>query len=346
MGLSLKKITRSVGKIFKPIAEILPAAGAIAGAYLGPVGAAAGGALGRFVGGRISGDEHGIESLKGAAKAGAISGLTAGALTALGNLSGAGMGQGPLASLFKYMPSGSRSLASILSSASGGGGAGSRGLLSYLLGGGQGSMMPQAGGTTGGGGGFLGTLNKWLPLANVASNFITGQQTAEAAEKAAEYADPFRDQRSRYQDELNALMADPSAIEREPGYQFELEQGTNAIDRALASQGRYFSGARPLELTKFAQGLASTRFSSAVDRLSKLAGAQFAPGGGTEAMYTGAVKQGQNIEDLLASLRLLTSGAGNPSPQLNAISGMSSIPQYNLGSGNMGYPSALDARYM
>jgi hypothetical protein len=57
-----------------------------------------------------------------------------------------------------------------------------------------------------------------------------------------------------------AFNFDPSQLANTPGYQFQLQQGVNAIDASAARGGNLNSGARLLELQKFGQGLADQTY--------------------------------------------------------------------------------------
>jgi len=66
---------------------------------------------------------------------------------------------------------------------------------------------------------------------------------------------------------------DPSkTIQNLPGYQFQLGQGIQAVDRSAAAQGLLNSGATGKALTQYGQGLAGNYFSSYVGGLQSLAG--------------------------------------------------------------------------
>lgn len=65
---------------------------------------------------------------------------------------------------------------------------------------------------------------------------------------------------------------DMSAFIESPDYQFNLQQGQQAIDRSLASRGRSLSGAGVKEGERYASGLASQQYGSFVDRLLTAAG--------------------------------------------------------------------------
>lgn len=55
-------------------------------------------------------------------------------------------------------------------------------------------------------------------------------------------------------------------LANDPGYQFEMQQGNQAIDRAARAGGRAYSGATLKALQKFGQGLASTKFNEGFNR--------------------------------------------------------------------------------
>lgn len=58
-------------------------------------------------------------------------------------------------------------------------------------------------------------------------------------------------------------MAD---LENDPGYQFELQEGQRAIDKAHGAAGKRYSGQTLKAATKYGQGLAATRFNDAYNR--------------------------------------------------------------------------------
>jgi hypothetical protein len=59
---------------------------------------------------------------------------------------------------------------------------------------------------------------------------------------------------------------DGSNLESDPGYQFQREQGQNALDRKAAAGGGFYSGAALQDASRLNQGLASTAFDSAYQR--------------------------------------------------------------------------------
>lgn len=66
----------------------------------------------------------------------------------------------------------------------------------------------------------------------------------------------------------NALLKafDMRDFEADPGYNFRLEEGNKAIDRAAGARGSRYSGATMKGMQRFAQGLASDEFQRAYDR--------------------------------------------------------------------------------
>jgi hypothetical protein len=60
-------------------------------------------------------------------------------------------------------------------------------------------------------------------------------------------------------------------ISKLPGYQFEMQQGTNAIQNSAAARGQALSGNTLQGLQQYGQGLASTQFQQYMQQLAGLA---------------------------------------------------------------------------
>jgi hypothetical protein len=58
----------------------------------------------------------------------------------------------------------------------------------------------------------------------------------------------------------------PTDLQNEPGYQFQLQQGQNALDRRAAAGGSFFSGAGLQAASNFNQDLAGTSYNNAYNR--------------------------------------------------------------------------------
>lgn len=63
------------------------------------------------------------------------------------------------------------------------------------------------------------------------------------------------------------LGGDMSAVQMDPGYQFRLQQGEQALQRAAAASGGLGGGAFLKDTARFSQGLASQEYGAAVNRL-------------------------------------------------------------------------------
>ena len=66
--------------------------------------------------------------------------------------------------------------------------------------------------------------------------------------------------------------AEPGSFASSPAYKFAFDQGTEALNRSMASKGLANSGTRLAELTKYGQGLAGQQYFNQANLLSKLAG--------------------------------------------------------------------------
>jgi hypothetical protein len=64
-----------------------------------------------------------------------------------------------------------------------------------------------------------------------------------------------------------------------PGYQFAMDQGTQAVQGSVAARNGLNSGAAMTELTRFGQGLANQEYGNYYNRLSGLAGTGLAAAG-------------------------------------------------------------------
>lgn len=77
-----------------------------------------------------------------------------------------------------------------------------------------------------------------------------------------------------YQNKLKALITDPAAFQKTPGFQHALDTGKQAIERRFAANGMGNSGNVLAELMKYGTGLASQEYGSTLDRFAGLAGGE------------------------------------------------------------------------
>jgi hypothetical protein len=138
------------------------------------------------------------------------------------------------------------------------------------------------GGGSGGGGGFDwgGLLGGVGGLFNSAGNIaggIWGNNQAKSDQQILQQAYGFNGSRPMYADKLNTLMADPSSITKDPGYQFRMDQAMQGSSRQMAAQGLTGSGTAAQALTDTGSKVAGDEFKSMFDMLSGLSGANFNP---------------------------------------------------------------------
>lgn len=110
-------------------------------------------------------------------------------------------------------------------------------------------------------------------LGNTAQNMITGGGASNTANSLADIALQQEQQRQQYATQLQNLEANPSSVTSLPGYQFQLQQGTQAVDRQAAAQGLNGSGNLLTSLDQYSQGLASSFYNNQVKTLAALSGA-------------------------------------------------------------------------
>lgn len=121
----------------------------------------------------------------------------------------------------------------------------------------------------------------------------TAPNTQNDFSKYIGQADPFSKYRDQYATKLNSLLADPSSIQNDPAYQFNLKQGQQAVERSQAAKGMGNSGNALTELMQYGQGMASNQFGNMANLYAGLAGANQSPAAGFSAA-TGGVNAGTN----------------------------------------------------
>ncbi len=162
--------------------------------------------------------------------------------------------------------------------------------LGAMYGGGEGAMGGSAapgaslGGEAGGFGGFgdaLSGIGSWAQqnpmLTNLGGSALNGlislystNRGLNAQQKATDQANaqlaPYRAVGVQGLNGLSGLLKDPSSITNDPGYQFALTQGKNALDRSAASKGGLYSGAQLKASQRYGQDYASNQYDKAISR--------------------------------------------------------------------------------
>jgi hypothetical protein len=123
---------------------------------------------------------------------------------------------------------------------------------------------------------------------------------AALGREAIEAADPFRQYRPQYAQQLNTLMSDPSSIANTPEYKAR----QTAAARQLAAQGYTGSGNAILE----AATAGGESYQQAFNNLAMLSGASVAPGGGYQSAIAGNAAANDNK---LSSLAGVTNNMSN-----------------------------------
>jgi hypothetical protein len=321
-----------VSRIIKKAAPII---GAVGGTLLAPgIGTALGSTLGAgttaAIGGAVGGGLGGAASgggLKGAAL-GALGGAAfggAGSLAGASGLSGAGLSglSGGIQGAGLGLASGDPKNALI--------GAGLGGLGGYIGAGGgipglgnvKGASLDQVTGVTGiqgptQGSGVLGRLGsltqstgsgpmKLGSLLNKGTNVFSYLQSGDdlddiqrmLAQRSGQAQEQFAPYAQAGQTALGNLQA-PSmeALESDPGYQFRLQQGQQALERSLAARGLGQSGAALKAAQEYGQGLAGQTYDNYFNRQSQLANLGYGAASGLGSLYTnlGNVQAAAEIE--------------------------------------------------
>jgi len=141
--------------------------------------------------------------------------------------------------------------------------------------------------STGGGLSSFGGLNGVAALGGAANSLYANNQAQKdllaANQKASDVLSPYlasgQAANSRLSDLLGTSGNTTSAgygslttpftaadLQNDPGYQFQLQQGNQALDRQQAAKGNYFSGAALKAAQDYGQGLADTTYNNAYTR--------------------------------------------------------------------------------
>lgn len=152
-------------------------------------------------------------------------------------------------------------------------------------------------------------------------------------------SNPFGPERAKYAQQLQELMSNPNSVKDLPGYQFQMDQGTDAITRQAAATGYLGSGNLGGELEKYGQGLAASFYDRRASLLSALAGAGAVPGApnnpGANAGITAANNNYNATNDFYTSLGHLAGGFSGSS-----LGSFSSGSYGGLGAGGGAAPAS------
>ena len=121
--------------------------------------------------------------------------------------------------------------------------------------------------------------NKSSKASKNATNAQVQSQEASVAEQRRQYdlsrgdQMPWLDAGKSALGQMQKLNAgDYSSFNASPDYQWTLSEGMKGLDRSAASRGRLYSGGYGEDLTRYAQGAASTQYGNYYNRLAAMAG--------------------------------------------------------------------------
>lgn len=120
------------------------------------------------------------------------------------------------------------------------------------------------------------------------------QKSIDALQQGGQYSEPWRAAGQRSLNELTDAMnfngqegydRAMGNFQTGPGYQFQMDQGTKALESGAAARGGIYSGGQGQALTRYGQGQANQEWANHLSRLSGLAGS-----GQTAAQTMGGFK--------------------------------------------------------
>ncbi|MDX2059921.1 MAG: hypothetical protein SFV24_19080 [Gemmatimonadales bacterium] len=155
------------------------------------------------------------------------------------------------------------------------------------------------------------------------------------AREAMAGSNPFGSYRGQYGAQLAELSKNPWSITSNPGYQFGMDQGTQAIARKMAASGYAGSGNEAIALQRFGQGYAGQYLSAEQARLAGLAGANITPNyaPGLQAYAMGTDMWSRALASLGYTMNEDQGGGGSyKAPKLPSIGKPWDIPGFGDGS--------------
>lgn len=171
---------------------------------------------------------------------------------------------------------------------------------------------------------------------------------------AANKLEPFNDYGTAGTRQLASLaglngVSPMAALRQDPGYQFRMTEGVNALDRSAASRGMLQSGAQQKALTSFGQGLASDELNNAYNRVQGVTnGAQQASGALASLYQNRGTTLGNLATGQASQNQALSQNTSNALGQYAMGAGQARAQGYeNMGSSvNAGIQNGLTAYMM
>lgn len=156
-----------------------------------------------------------------------------------------------------------------------------------------------------------------------------GQLSQKQFDQTANWLSPYRTMGDQAAGRISRVLGlggaapDMSEFQADPGYQFRLSEGNQALDRSAAGRGMLLSGAQLKAASRYNQGMASQEFGNWFNRLSGITdrgvnaatmtgnfGAQNAANQGNYLMAAGNAQAGNYINQANTIGNLASQGAG------------------------------------
>lgn len=136
------------------------------------------------------------------------------------------------------------------------------------------------------------------------------RQMAEAYQKnLPEWASPYTMEQYAQSPLYTPMVRNLAELQATPGYQFELQQGQQALAQQAAARGGLLSGAQQKAAAQFGQRQAATGFQSAWERAQNAYRSAFAQDLAQKQQAAGLYAQGAGIYGNMANRGLTAAGA-------------------------------------
>lgn len=164
-------------------------------------------------------------------------------------------------------------------------------------------------------------VNNRIPQRTPAQQYRVNGQVFNTMEEAQAYANANMTGGTEYQ-----------GFQATPGYQFQFDQGTSAVNALAGARGGLNSGRTMQDLTTFGQGLANQEYGNYLNRLTGMSGSGQAAAG---AQANAATNAASGVSNALSGIgNAQAAGAiGSANAWTGALGNLTSLFQYQKGVG-------------
>ena len=139
--------------------------------------------------------------------------------------------------------------------------------------------------------GTLGVVGSVIGIGSGLNSIFGGGGSKGGATGAQQQYDPYGPYRAQAASQLQNVMNNPALAMAQPGFQQQLQTGTQTTERALAAQGKLGSGQEQAALQTLGQNTFGSFYNSLTSQLEQLSGATQAPAQANLAAQQGASSQ-------------------------------------------------------